>query len=81
VDLSPASKTLIADLGDTVGNGEGLCFGPMLPDGRRSLVLVSDNNFKPGEPTHFVAYAVDDPAGVIEPVDRRSRTMGLKTSK
>ncbi|HED52728.1 MAG TPA: esterase-like activity of phytase family protein [Phycisphaerales bacterium] len=72
-DFTPARKTLIADLGDTVGNGEGLCFGPVLPDGKRSLVLVSDNNFKPGEPTHFVAYEVTDPDGLVEPVDRRRR--------
>ena len=44
----PVQKTLLLDLG-TLGipldNVEGVTFGPRLPDGRRSLVLVSDDNF------------------------------------
>jgi Esterase-like activity of phytase len=32
-------------LGIPLDNVEGMTIGPRLPDGRRSLVLVSDNNF------------------------------------
>jgi len=60
--VRPATKTLLFDL-DTLGipldNVEGLTFGPRLPDGRRSLVLVSDNNFAAGQFTQFLLFALD----------------------
>ncbi|MFD0389353.1 esterase-like activity of phytase family protein [Tistrella bauzanensis] len=43
-----ASKRLIGDLigaGLRADNWEGMAFGPDLPDGRKTLVLVSDDNF------------------------------------
>lgn len=43
-------KTLVADIGELgvePDNIEGMAFGPTLPDGRRLLVLISDNNFQP----------------------------------
>ncbi|MEX1309606.1 MAG: esterase-like activity of phytase family protein [Candidatus Sulfomarinibacteraceae bacterium] len=46
----PVKKTLIADLEDLgvdPDNLEGLSFGPVLPDGRRTVVLIADNNFQP----------------------------------
>lgn len=59
--LRPAEKTLLFDL-DALGlpldNVEGMTFGPDLPDGRRSLVLVSDNNFSPAQFTQFLLFAV-----------------------
>jgi hypothetical protein len=59
--LRPAEKTLLLDL-DTLGipldNVEGMAFGPTLPDGRRSLVLVSDNNFSPAQFTQFLLFGV-----------------------
>lgn len=54
-------KTLLVDLTSTVqplDNVEGLTFGPMLPDGRQSLVLVSDDNFSPRQITQFLAFAL-----------------------
>ena len=36
-------------------NLEGMTFGPDLPDGSRTLVLVSDNNFEPLQKTQIVA--------------------------
>lgn len=59
-DLRQAlSKTLVLDLADaslqSVDNIEGMSWGPPLPDGRRVLLLVSDNNFNPAEVTQFVA--------------------------
>lgn len=68
--LTPVTKTLIADLGDRFGNAEGMCLGPTLSTGEKSLVLVSDNNFAPGMPTILSLFAIEDEAGVIEPADR-----------
>jgi hypothetical protein len=59
--VRPVEKTLLLDL-DTLGipldNVEGMAFGPDLPDGRRSLILVSDNNFAPAQFTQFLLFAV-----------------------
>ena len=59
----PMTKTLAADLRATPGldrldNIEGLTLGPRLPDGRQSVVLVSDDNFQPFEVTQFLAFAL-----------------------
>jgi 3-phytase/alkaline phosphatase D len=59
----PIEKTLLFDLdalGLTLDNVEGMTFGPTLPDGRRSLILVSDNNFDPLAFTQFLAFAYSD---------------------
>jgi len=47
------------DLGIPIDNIEGMTFGPELPDGRQTLVIVSDNNFSPGQFTQFIVLAVD----------------------
>ena len=52
------------DLGIPIDNIEGMTFGPSLPDGRHTLVIVSDNNFSPGQFTQFVVLALD-----IDPVE------------
>lgn len=62
-----ASKTLLFDLdvlGIPLDNIEGISFGPTLTNGKRSLVLVSDNNFSGTQFTQFLAFSVD---GVPEP--------------
>jgi hypothetical protein len=54
-----AHKWLLLDLdrlGIPLDNVEGLTFGPRLRDGRRSLVLVSDNNFAPAQFTQFLLF-------------------------
>jgi hypothetical protein len=59
--LRPARKMLLLDLrtlGIPLDNIEGMTFGPELPDGRRSLVLVSDNNFAATQFTQFLVFAV-----------------------
>jgi len=33
--------------------------GPTLPDGRQTVVIVSDNNFAPGQFTQFIVLALD----------------------
>jgi hypothetical protein len=55
---TPVRKTLLYDFaraGFAPDNLEGMAFGPRLPDGSRTLVLVSDNNFHPFERTQIVA--------------------------
>jgi hypothetical protein len=59
----PAQKTLLLNLnqlGIPLDNVEGMTFGPRLPDGRRSVVLVSDNNFAPSQFTQFLLFAIED---------------------
>jgi hypothetical protein len=59
--IQPVEKTLLLDL-DTLGipldNVEGMTLGPTLPDGRSSLVLVSDNNFAASQFTQFLLFAL-----------------------
>ena len=60
--LQPVRKTLLLDLrtlGIPLDNVEGMTIGPDLPDGRRSLVLVSDNNFAAGQFTQFLLFAMN----------------------
>jgi hypothetical protein len=45
-------------LGLTLDNLEGMTFGPRLADGRRSLLIVSDNNFTPGQVSQFLLFTV-----------------------
>jgi hypothetical protein len=57
-----ADKTLVLDLatlGITLDNVEGLAFGPVLPDGRQSLVLISDDNFSDSQKTQVLLFALD----------------------
>jgi hypothetical protein len=37
---------------------EGLAFGPNLPDGRRTLLVTSDNDFERDKPSYIYAFAV-----------------------
>jgi len=57
----PVSKKLLLnmdDLGRYIDNIEGVTFGPVLPNGHRSLVFVADNNFSPLERTQFFLFEV-----------------------
>jgi hypothetical protein len=59
--IRPARKTLLLDLdalGIPLDNVEGMTLGPVLPDGRRALVLVSDNNFAASQFTQFLLFAL-----------------------
>jgi hypothetical protein len=67
VPFTPVSQRLVFafdDLGIPIDNIEGMTFGPPLPDGRQSLVIVSDNNFSPGQFTQFILLALE-----IDPLD------------
>jgi 3-phytase len=58
-------KELLVDLdtvlkGDRLENFEGLSWGPALPDGHRSLLVISDNNFSSREKTQFLVFALKE---------------------
>ncbi len=67
-DVVPVTKTLLLDLSNVQGlspelapsldNFEGMAFGPRLPDGQASLVLVSDDNFSAAQRTWFLLFAI-----------------------
>jgi 3-phytase/alkaline phosphatase D len=65
VDLAgirPVGKQFLFDVGsvvDRVDNVEGMALGPLLPDGRQTLILVSDNNFNLVQQTQFILLALD----------------------
>ena len=52
--IIPAQKQLVFDfasLKTKMPNLEGMTWGPILPNGQRSLILMSDNNYSPSSPT------------------------------
>jgi 3-phytase len=61
-DVRPVRKKQLADLDDfplpVIDNVEGLTWGPRLPTGERTLLLVSDDNFAAEEFTRFIALAL-----------------------
>lgn len=61
-EYRPVRKRLVVDLADLgmthIDNVEGMTWGPALPDGERTLVLVSDDNFNPTQVTQVIALGV-----------------------
>lgn len=65
--IRPVRKTLLLDLGSVQGlspelarldNFEGMWLGPRRDDGRRDLLVVSDDNFSPRQRTSFLLFRV-----------------------
>jgi hypothetical protein len=57
--IKPVQKKLLLDLRNLdvfLDNIEGLTLGSRLPNGQRSLILVSDNNFNSLQRTQFLAF-------------------------
>ena len=63
----PVAKTLLADFSaftgagvgprlDRLDNSEGMCWGPKLANGKRSLHVISDDNFGPRQITQWLAF-------------------------
>ncbi|WP_240462897.1 esterase-like activity of phytase family protein [Mesonia aquimarina] len=56
--ITPAKKQLIFDFDNvrkklahkSIDNIEGICFGPILPNGNKTLLLIADNNFNSFQP-------------------------------
>jgi hypothetical protein len=62
ISFTPMSQRVVFafdDLGIPIDNIEGMTFGPPLPDGRQTLVIVSDNNFAASQFTQFIVLALD----------------------
>ena len=60
-EISSAQKRLLLDLETLkvpLDNIEGLTFGPVLEDGNRGLILVSDNNFSPLQETQILGFKI-----------------------
>ena len=60
---APMAKEYLLDLdvlkssfGIVLDNLEGMSWGHLLPNGHRTLVLVSDNNFQSNQTTQFIAF-------------------------
>jgi hypothetical protein len=57
----PASKKLLLnmdDLGIYIDNVEGVTFGPLLPNGHKTLIFVADNNFSADEKSQLLLFEV-----------------------
>lgn len=63
--FKPATKRLVLNLKtlslQRVDNLEGIAWGPRLPNGHDTLVLVSDDNFHPPQITQLLAFEVLPP--------------------
>jgi hypothetical protein len=71
--IQPVSKTLLLDLSElkntdgsvlAAGNIEGITFGPLF-NGKRTIILVADNNFTTAQLTQFIALEIS--SGLPEP--------------
>jgi hypothetical protein len=61
-DFTLVKKTLLLDfesLHTYVDNVEGMTFGPVLPNGHRSMIFAADNNFESKEETQFYIFEVE----------------------
>lgn len=59
----PVEKQLVLDLATLdipLSNLEGMTFGPRLEDGRRSLVMISDDNFGANQFTQILLFGVNE---------------------
>jgi len=59
--VEPVRKKLLLDLselGIPLYNLEGMTLGPQLPDGSKSIVLVSDDNFDDAQKTQFLLFSL-----------------------
>ncbi|NML36293.1 esterase-like activity of phytase family protein [Chitinophaga sp. G-6-1-13] len=57
--VKTVTKSLLFDfasLGKYIDNIEGVTFGPVLPNGHKSLVFVADNNFSVAEESQFFVF-------------------------
>ncbi|NET74186.1 MAG: esterase-like activity of phytase family protein, partial [Sphaerospermopsis sp. SIO1G2] len=60
-NIKPVTKQKLLDLQSlnvALDNIEGFTLGPQLPNGKNSLILVSDNNFNPLQSTQILALAL-----------------------
>lgn len=63
-------KRLLLDLGQALvpsDNFEGMGLGPALADGRRLMLISSDDNYRSDQRTTILAFAIDIPAALAVP--------------
>ena len=62
---TPVTKRLLINFDSLslkkLDNTEGMTFGPRLPNGNRTLVFVSDDNFRASQITQFLAFELTEP--------------------
>ena len=59
--MKPLTKQLILNMDDLdrhVDNVEGVTWGPTLPNGHKTLLFVTDNNFQSFQKTQFFLFEV-----------------------
>jgi hypothetical protein len=59
--FAPAKKSLLLnmdDLGIYTDNIEGVTFGPVLPNGHKTLLFIADNNFSVAEKAQVLLFEV-----------------------
>ncbi|KOP27969.1 hypothetical protein AMR41_01995 [Hapalosiphon sp. MRB220] len=79
-NIKPVQKKLLFDLRKLdvfLDNVEGLTLGPKLPNGQRSLILVSDNNFNSLQRTQFLAFELKIESPLIRLL-RRLRNLNFQ---
>ncbi|GAB2839965.1 esterase-like activity of phytase family protein [Ferruginibacter profundus] len=62
-DFIPATKKLLLnmdDLGIYIDNIEGVTFGPILPNGHKTLIFIADNNFDTKEKAQLLLFEVTE---------------------
>ena len=64
-NYTPAAKRLVLNFESLklkkLDNTEGMTFGPRLPNGNRTLVMVSDDNFRKSQINQFLAFELIEP--------------------
>ena len=61
-EVKPATKKLLLNMDSLnryIDNIEGITFGPLLPNGHRTLLVVSDNNFLLFQKTQVMVFEVE----------------------
>ena len=61
--ISPIRKELVLDLASLplpLQNYEAMTFGPSLPNGNRTLLIASDDNFAPEQDTNFLVFELKE---------------------
>ena len=64
-DFTAPAKRLVADFSDfpaltQLDNTEGMAWGPLLANGSRSLLFISDDNFSAGQITQLLAFELTE---------------------
>ncbi len=63
-DVVPVEKKLLYNFSDLkfyIDNVEGITFGPKLPNGNRSVIFVSDDNFSPLQESQLYLFELIEP--------------------